>query len=250
VAINQEDQMGARIAGAALAIFAAWSYGAGAMAAQPNELVRGTIDAVSGGSLAIKSYGENIVHMKLESGTKVAWVVPSSLSDIKSGDFIGDAATGPENRLVALEVVIFPDAMRGTGEGHYPWSMPAAVAEADAHGGGASSGASVVHGTMTNGTVTGAARGGSSVKGTMTNGTVATENSEAGGRQLTVSFNQGKKVEMRVPPGVPVVRFVPAQRADLASGEKAFVVATNPGNGSEPNAKFVAVGKNGLMPPM
>jgi len=248
-----------KILGFVLATLIAFGCSAGAMAAQQNTRIRGTIESVNGDKVAIKSYDGKTVDVTLSSGTKFAAVLPSSLSDVKSGDFIGAGATGPENDLKALEVVIFPESMRGTGEGHYPWSVPAAVAGADAHRGSSetSGGAPPVQGTMTNGTVAGSvpANGAPPVRGTMTNGTVAssagnTGVGKPGGQELTISYDNGKKVQMLVPPTAPVVRFAPAQRSVLVPGAKAFVVASRPSGSSELTANFVAVGKNGLMPPM
>jgi hypothetical protein len=241
--------------------------------------VRGTIEDVSGDTLAVKSYGGTTTDLKLNSDTKYLSVVPSSLSQVKKGHFIGTAATGPKDKLVAQEVVIFPDSMRGAGEGHYPWSMPATVARADTQGNTQSSapGASPVHGTMTNGTVANAAQPGNGspnappvqgtmtngtvanttqpgsappVKGTMTNGTVTRDAGATGGEELTISYNNGEKVQVSVPPGAPVVRFVPAQRSVMTTGAKTFVTASTSSGGNEPTAKVVAVGKDGLMPPM
>lgn len=243
-----------RFVGTAIAGLAAISLSAGALAAQPPTRVRGTITSVSGNSLTIKTYDGSTTDVMLQSGTKYAWVVPSSLSNIKKGEFIGTAAKGPENDMVAQEVVIFPNSMRGAGEGHYPWTMPAAVANADAGGGAApSSGAPPVQGTMTNGTVAGAgssANQGPPVEGTMTNGTVAANSSKSGGKQLTISYDKGQTSQIMVPANVPIVRFEPAHKSILKSGEKAFVVASSASGGSGLTAMFVAVGKNGLMPPM
>ena len=220
--------------------------------------VRGTIEDVSGNTLAIKSYDGNTTDLKLNSDTKYLSVVPSSLSQVKKGDFIGTAATGSKDKLVAEEVVIFPESMQGTGEGHYPWSMPATVARADTHGTmqGSASGTSPVHGTMTNGTVANVEQSGNGspnappVQGTMTNGTVTGDTSTTGGKELTISYNNGEKVQVSVPSGVPVVRFVPAQKSVMTTGAKTFVTASTASGGSEPTAKIVAVGKDGLMPPM
>ncbi|HEX5327342.1 MAG TPA: hypothetical protein VFW75_11790 [Acetobacteraceae bacterium] len=251
--------------GVALAGVAALSLTAGAMGAQQSTRIRGTIEAVNGNTVAIKSYAGKTVDVKIDANTRFASVLPSSLADINSGDFIGAGATGPEDDLQAIEVVIFPDSMRGTGEGHYAWSVPATVAQADSHAGAAAaSAAPPVQGTMTNGTVASSAPAGGPataggaatasgappVQGTMTNGTIAANTGTSDGKELTVSFNGGKQVKILVPPGVPVVRFAPAQHSVLTPGAKAFVVANRPGGGSELSANFVAVGKNGLMPPM
>ncbi len=115
---------------------------------------------------------------------------------------------------------------------------------------GSSAGAPPVKGTMTNGTVagTGTSQDAPPVHGTMTNGTVAGNSSAGGGKELTVSYNGGKKVQILVPSDAPVVRLQPAHRSVLKQGAKAFAVASGPS--SKLQANVVAVGKNGMMPPM
>jgi len=158
--------------------------------------------------------------------------------------------------MKAREVVIFPSSMRGTGEGHYSWSMPAVVANADAHGSGGSSmtngtmtNGTMTNGTMTNGTMTnGTMTNGTMTNGTMTNGTMTNGDAMANGRKLTLSYNNGQKVDVTVPPGAPVVRFVPAEKSAVTEDAKVFIIASK--SSGEPDAMLVAVGKNGLMPPM
>jgi hypothetical protein len=259
----------AALMGAAIIAFAAPAFAAG----QP-ERVRGEIQSLSGDTLTVKSYEGKPVKLMLDSQTKYNTVVPAKLSDVKQGDFVGVGATGPENNLQALEVLIFPASMRGTGEGHYPWSLSAAVADADRHAGSAAPGAPPVkgsmtngtvkgsgsstskaappvHGTMSNGTVTGSGSSHAAppVKGSMTNGTVASGGGKAGGQKLTISYNDGKQSEISVPPNAPVVRLTPGERSELKPGAKIFALASE-GNGNALTAKSIAVGKDGLMPPM
>lgn len=243
-----------------LAGAATLGFGAVAMAGQIQH-IQGTIQSVQGHTLTIESYsGHKTTKVTLTSGTKYAWLVRSSLSKIKKGDFIGTAALGPKNKMTAQEVVIFPASMRGTGEGHYPWHMPAAVAQHDAEAGGAgnsggSAGGPPVKGTMTNGTIVDTSQssatsshGAPPVGGSMTNGSVSkTSSGNDGSRTLTISYNNGHKVEVMVPAGAPIVHFQLASKSVLKQGRKAFIVA---GTGAGHEAKFVAVGKNGLMPPM
>ncbi|MGH7037118.1 MAG: hypothetical protein ACREE1_03145, partial [Stellaceae bacterium] len=159
--------------GAAMVGLLALGLGAGASAAPAKVRVRGTIATVSGNAITIKAYNGHTVDLTLQPGTKYGVLTRASLSDIKPGDFVGIGATGPTSHLVALEVLIFPNSMRGAGEGHYGWSVPAAVARADRPG-IAKTGAPMVRGTMTNGTVAAAPPAGAPpVRGTMTNGTVA-----------------------------------------------------------------------------
>jgi hypothetical protein len=124
----RESKM-SRFLGIAVAGLTTLGMCAAALAAAPSSHVRGTIDSVSGNTLTVKTYEGASTKLMLKSSTKYAWVVPAKLSSLKKGEFIGTAAQGPEDNLVAQEVVIFPKSMRGSGEGHYPWSMPAAVAK-------------------------------------------------------------------------------------------------------------------------
>jgi outer membrane lipoprotein SlyB len=105
---------------------------------------------------------------------------------------------------------------------------------------------------MTNGTVanTSTETTAPPVQGTMTNGTVASNSSKSGGKELTITYNDGQKVQVLVPQNTPLVRFSAAKKSILQSGQKAFVVASGDRNGTDQIANFVAVGKNGLMPPM
>lgn len=214
--------------------------------------VRGTIESVTAHTLVMKTYDGKTDTLKIGGKTTFASVVPGRLDGIKRGDFVGIGATGGTDRLQALEVVIFPDSMRGAGEGHYPWSVPAVVAAADrgGHAAGSGVGGPPVRGTMTNGTVTNAVpvSAGPPVQGTMTNGTVTNSTDAASGRTLTVSYNNGRHVDITVSASSPVVRLVPASRSVMVPNAKAFVKATKAGDGTLTTA-FVAVGKDGLMPP-
>ena len=240
--------MGAALTGAVL-MGTAWA----AVAAATHVRVRGDIASVHGNTVDITSYSGKTIDLLLGPHTRYVSVVPASLSDIKKGAFVGIGATGSQNALSAMEVVIFPASMRGTGEGHYGWSVPAKVADADLHRGAASAtaGAPPVQGTMTNGTVAkaGPVTEAPAVQGTMTNGTVADQSRASGGKELTVTY-KGGKVNIVVPADVPVVRLQPAGRSIVTTGAKAFSVSIRSGSGAPLHAVVVAVGKNGLMPPM
>lgn len=174
------------------------------------ERVRGTVTGLNGAVLSVKSRDDRMVQIALAEPIVVAAVVPAKLSDAKPGAYIGAAATGPRDKLRALEVLIFPEAMRGTGEGHYPWDL---VPES-----------------------------------TMTNATIESEVSGIDGRTLTV-FAKGERLTMTVPADVPVVTFEPGTAAMLTPGAHVSVGATRQPDGTLRAAR-VNVGKDGLMPPM
>lgn len=202
--------------------------------------VRGVITAIGTDALTVQTYDGKSATVPLDANTKFAWVVKSDLSTLKDGDFIGTATTGPDDALRAVELVIFPEAMRGTGEGHYPWDVPGAVAAA---GGGTNGSSAMTNGTvdgqsaMTNGTV--------AQQSGMTNGTVTGGAGKPGETKLSISY-KGGKAQVVVPVGTPIVRFEPAERTVLAKGQKLFAIISADSKG----ARSVAVGKDGLTPPM
>lgn len=202
--------------------------------------VRGVVQKVDANALTIQGYDGKTSAVPIDAKTGFAWVVGSSLATLKTGDFIGTATTGPDSALRAVEVVIFPESMRGSGEGHYGWDVPGVVAAS----GGSSAGSS----GMTNGTVqeqSGMTNGTVQEQSGMTNGTVSSTAGTAGETMLTVSY-KGGTAKVLVPAGTPIVRFEPTERSVVAKGQKVFVVQT----ADAPGAKFVAVGKDGLTPPM
>jgi hypothetical protein len=203
--------------------------------------IRGTAEAVSPTMLTVQTYGGESVDVPLDNKTGYAWVVASNLSTLRNGDFIGSATSGPDTAMKALEVVIFPESMRGTGEGHYDWDVPGVLA-------GAGDRADVTN-SMTNGTVTQSSMtNGTITQNAMTNGTVLKGAGKPGEAHLTVSY-KGGTAQILVPAGTPIVRFEPTQKTVLTKGQKVFAVLSPTADG-KPAARFVAIGKDGLKPPM
>jgi hypothetical protein len=150
--------------------------------------------------------------VKLADNAPVRAVVKAPLSDVKPGSFVGvTAMPQPDGTQKALEVHIFPEAMRGTGEGHRPWDL------------------------MPN--------------STMTNATVASEVVSSNGKTLVLKYKDGEKT-FEVSPDVPVVTFAPATEADLKPGEKVFSAAANKLPDGTIVASNITVGRNGIGPPM
>lgn len=172
--------------------------------------VRGAIEAYEHPLLAVKSREGPTVNIKLADNFTVSGVVPAKLSDITPGKYVGIAAKGSAESLVAIEVLIFPDNMRGTGEGHYPWDL---LPESN-----------------------------------MTNASVADVVQAVDGPVLTLRYKGGEK-KIRVPAGAPIVTFVPTERSELKPGARVFVTAQRQPDGGL-IAMRVAVGLNGLTPPM
>ena len=92
-----------------------------ALAAPSPERVRGTVKAISGDSLTVHTTAGPDVSIALAGGTHYLEVAKSSLAHVDPGSYIGTATKSIGDKLVALEVVVFPPSMKGTGEGHYAW---------------------------------------------------------------------------------------------------------------------------------
>ena len=208
-----------------------------AFSAHALERIRGTIEKADGGTVTIKTL-DGATETVDVGGAKFAWVVTSSLDAIKDGVFIGTATKG-ENPMTALEVVVFPESMRGTAEGHYAWD---AIADQTAAAG------SRVKSAMTNGTVKAGGAGAPKVKSAMTNATVSGTKETGGAKTLTVTYDKDGSKTIQVPPSAPVVAFDPADKAILTPGAKIFAVVDK--EGSKLDGKLIAVGKDGLTPPM
>lgn len=224
------------LAGMAIAMSAALP----AIAADPALHVRGTVTDVTATGFTVQT-ATGTQNVATGADTHIAGVVPSSLDAIQPGSFIGSANVPHGASANALEVVVFPPAMKGTGLGDYAWDLPA-------HGGGGSAmtNGSVMSSAMTNGTVKSSkAGGGSAMHSAMTNGTVKTATG-SGARTLVVDYGAGEKT-IEVSATTPIVTFVPADRSAIVKGARVFV-AGKPGNPVA--AGFVAVGLNGTAPPM
>jgi hypothetical protein len=214
------------LAGMAIAVSAAVP----AIAAEPAVHVRGTVTDVTATGFTVQT-ATGTQNVAIGTDTHIAGVVPSSLDAIQPGSFIGSANVPQGASSNALEVVVFPPAMKGTGLGDYAWDLPA-------HGGGGSA--------MTNGTVKSSKAGaGSAMHSAMTNGTVKTATG-SGARTLVVDYGTGEKT-IEVSATTPVVTFAPADKSAIVKGARVFV-AGKPGDPVA--AGFVAVGLNGTAPPM
>ena len=211
-----------------------------ALAATNVDRIRGTIESVDQSGLTVRTDAGDTVKVALTDATKYASVVKSSLSKVQKGSFIGTATKGPDDFLVALEVVIFPPSMRGTGEGHYAWDK---LRDTTMTGG------MQVDTNMTNGTVQtkAPAVGVGKVSSSMTNGNVQAVSSQDGAERLTVTYKGGRQSIM-VPPTAPIVAFRPSDRSIATVGAHVFIKTSEAGG--KTTADFVAVGKDGLTPPM
>jgi hypothetical protein len=173
--------------------------------------IRGTVEKLDGQTLTVKSREGQQLTIALAPNFTVAAVVKKSLGDIKAGDFVGAASTkGTDGKLHALEVLIFPEALRGTGEGERAWDL--------------------------------------TPDSLMTNATVAGIASAAQGQALKVTYKGGES-EIIVAPSTPVVTFGPGDASLLKPGAAVFIGAIKKPDGSLSAARVNAE-KDGVKPPM
>src|SRR6185369_9407065 len=198
------------IALALAAILAAVPFAAEAQQQQPLRL-RGTIEKADGNVLSLKSKDGAQHQLTLTDNALIVAVVKASMAEIKEGTFLGSAAMPqPDGSQRALEVHIFPEQMRGTGEGHRPY-------------------APVANSTMTNGTAAGA-----TVVGT-------------DGSTILLKYKDGEK-KIVVPPNVPIVRYEIGSKADLKAGAAFTVLAATKKPDGSLEAPRINVGRDGVVP--
>jgi len=199
------------------------------------EHIRGTIQSVDREALTVATSAGS-VRVRLSPSTAVTRVVRSDRAQITDGSFLGiTSVTDPDGSQRAVEVHVFPEAMRGAGEGSYGWDWPGDSRRSTMTNGTA------VASKMTNGTV--------AAQSKMTNGTVAAQSS---GSSLTIEYKSdagGGSQTITIPPGIPVVALEPGQSGDLQPGVHVFVIATRSSEGVL-TADRVVAGKDGAVPPM
>ncbi|WP_433996154.1 hypothetical protein [Bradyrhizobium lablabi] len=173
--------------------------------------VRGTVEAVNGDVLEIKSRGGEDVKLHMTPDIRVAGIARIALSDIKVGSFIGTTTVpGPGGVQNAVEVHVFPEDMRGTGEGSRPWDLKP--------------------------------------NSSMTNATVSDSVVSNDGHTLLVKYRGGEK-KVQVSPETPVVTYVPGDKSELKPGAKVIAFMKKLPDGSLETDR-VGVGRDGLTPPM
>ena len=175
--------------------------------------VRGTIEAVDGPMLTVKSRdGQTTYHVKVADSVAIRGIVKASLADIKPGLFVGSTGMPqPDGSQKAIEVHIFPEAMRGTGEGHYAWDLEP--------------------------------------NSTMTNANVEESVTGVDGQTLTLKYKNGEK-KILVTPQTAIVTYNPGDKADLKPGIKIFIGAAKKQPDGTLQAVRINYGKDGLTPPM
>src|ERR1700744_5950463 len=199
--LEGDDMNPKRILGFAIAASTLASFMALAATGTP-EHVRGTIASATADSVTVDTYANKPVTAALTDNTKYLEIQRSNLNQIEKGSFIGTATKDVGGTQVALEVVIFPSSMRGTGEGHYAWDK---IPDTTLSGGAQTSS------SMTNGNVSAVSTSVPRVNSTMTNGDVAASQSQGGVTHLVVTYKGGHE-DVLVPPTAPIVTFRPGTK--------------------------------------
>jgi hypothetical protein len=179
----------------------------------PTVRVRGTVEAADGSMLTVKSRdGQTTYKIKMADNVSVRGIVKAALSDIKPNSFIG--VTGmpqADGSQKAVEIHIFPEALRGTGEGHRPWDLQPGS--------------------------------------TMTNAAVAQMVKGVDGDEITLKYKDGEK-KIVVTPQTVIVTYVPGSKDELKPGAKIFIAGAQKKDDGTLEAASISVGRDGLTPPM
>jgi hypothetical protein len=179
--------------------------------AQETARIRGTIERIDDSTYVVKTRDGTKQKVALGDKPQIASVVKASLSDIKPGSFVGvTAMPQADGSQKALEVHIFPESMRGTGEGHYQWDLRP--------------------------------------QSTMTNANVEQIVTAVEGPTLTLKYKNGEK-KISVPANTPIVAYAQGDKSDLKVGAKVFIVAIKQPDGTLQGSAW-RVGRRGVTPPM
>jgi hypothetical protein len=178
----------------------------------PTVRIRGTIEAVDGSMLTVKSRDGTDLKVNMTDKVQITGVTKIAMSEIKPGSYIGvSAMPEPDGTQRALAVHIFPEAMRGASEGFQAWDLRP--------------------------------------NSTMTNATVAETVASTDGQNITVKYKGGEK-KVVVPPDTPIVTFVPGEKSELKPGAKIIIFRAIKKEDGTLEADRVNVGVDGITPPM
>jgi hypothetical protein len=173
--------------------------------------IRGTVEKLDGQSLQVKSRDGQILSIALAPNVAVAYLVKKSLADIKTGDFVASTSTkGADGKNHSVELRIFPEALRGAGEGQYAWDL--------------------------------------SPGSLMTNATVTSVTGPPQGQTLKVTY-KGDESELVVDPDTPIFGYGSGDISLLKPGAAVFIVAQKQPDGTLTAARVTAE-KDGVKPPM
>jgi len=180
--------------------------------AQETVRIRGTIERVEGPVYVVKNRDGAELKLTVTDNPLFVAIVKSTMADIKPGMFVGSTGTSqPDGSQKAIEVHIFPESMRGTGEGHYDWDLKPQTK--------------------------------------MTNANVEQTVAGVDGPILSVKYKDGEK-KLLVTPETAVVTYVAGNKDDLKPGTKIFVAAAKKQPDGTMQTPRITYGKDGLVPPM
>jgi hypothetical protein len=184
-----------------------------ALAQQPQTMrIRGTIEKVEGQDLVIKSRDGSDLNVKLAENARVLALVKASISDIKAGSYIGvTAMPEADGTQRAIAIHIFPEAMRGTGEGFRAWDLRP--------------------------------------NSTMTNAAVESIVASAEGEVVMVKYKDGEK-KVIIPADTPIVAYAPGDRVEIKPGAKIIIMGAQKQPDGSLLAPAINVGRDGVTPPM
>jgi len=192
-------------------ILALWAATSVAQA-QGTVRLRGTVEQIEGPLYVVKLPNGSEAKLSLTENALVVAIVKAQLSDIKPGSFIGTTGMPqPDGSQTAIEVHIFPEAMRGTGEGHYAWDLRP--------------------------------------QSTMTNANVDQTATSVDGQVLSLKYKDGEK-KVLVTPDTMIVTYVKGEKTEIIPGTKIFVAAATKQADGTFQAARINYGKDGLGPPM
>jgi hypothetical protein len=180
--------------------------------AQETVRIRGTIERVEGPVYVVKNRDGAELKLTVTDNPLFVAIVKSTMADIKPGMFVGSTGMSqPDGSQKAIEVHIFPESMRGTGEGHYDWDLKPQTK--------------------------------------MTNANVEQTVAGVDGPILSVKYKDGEK-KLLVTPETAVVTYVTGNKDDLKPGTKIFVAAAKKQPDGTVQTPRITYGKDGLVPPM
>jgi hypothetical protein len=180
--------------------------------AQETVRIRGTIERVEGPVYVVKNRDGAELKLTVTDNPLFVAIVKSTMADIKPGMFVGSTGlTQPDGSQKAIEVHIFPESMRGTGEGHYDWDLKPNTK--------------------------------------MTNANVEQTVAGVEGQTLSVKYKDGEK-KLLVTPETAVVTYVVGNKDDLKPGTRIFIAAAKKQPDGSLQTARITYGKDGLTPPM
>jgi len=180
--------------------------------AQETLRIRGTVESVDGSVYVIKNRDGAEVKLTVTDPQLYVAIVKSSMADIKPGQFVGaTGVTQPDGSQKAIEVHIFPESMRGTGEGHYAWDLQP--------------------------------------NSTMTNANVEASVAGVDGQVIDVKYKDGEK-KVVVTPDTAIVAFVTGEKSEIKPGAKIIIFGAAKKDDGSLETNRIGVGRDGIAPPM